>query len=72
MSYHRFVVADALGAALWTVAFVTLGYVLGASWQVAEQWISRSGLVVGAILLLGAVWLWVRRRRRRAETPQTP
>ena len=73
MPYRRFVVADALGAALWTVAFVTLGYVLGASWQVAEQWISRSGLVLGAVLLLGAVWLWLRRRRRRrAETPQTP
>ncbi len=71
MSYRRFVVADALGAGLWTVAFVTLGYVLGASWQVAEKWISRSGLVVGAVLLLGAALLWLR-RRRRAETPQTP
>jgi membrane protein DedA with SNARE-associated domain len=72
MSYRRFVVADALGAGLWTVAFVALGYVLGASWQMAEKWISRSGLVLGAVLLLGAVWLWLRRRRRRAETPQTP
>jgi len=72
MSYRRFVVADALGAGLWTVAFVALGYVLGASWQVAEKWISRSGLVLGAVLLLGAVWLWLRHRRRRAETPQTP
>lgn len=72
MSYRRFVVADALGAGLWTVAFVALGYVLGASWQVAEKWISRSGLVLGAVLLIGAVWLWLRRRRRRAETPQTP
>src|SRR4029078_1347810 len=72
MSYRRFVVADALGAGLWTVAFVALGYVLGASWQVAEKWISRSGLVLGAVLLLGAVWLWLRHRRRRAETPRTP
>ena len=72
MSYRRFVVADALGAGLWTVAFVALGYVLGASWQVAEKWISRSGLVLGAVLLLGAVWFWLRRRRRRAETPETP
>jgi len=72
MSYRRFVVADALGAGLWTVAFVALGYVLGASWQVAEKWISRSGLVLGAVLLLGAVWLWLRHRRLRAETPQTP
>jgi membrane protein DedA with SNARE-associated domain len=72
MPYRRFVVADALGAGLWTVAFVALGYGLGASWQVAEKWISRSGLVLGAILLLGAALFWVRRRRRRAETPQTP
>jgi len=72
MPYRRFVVADALGAGLWTVAFVALGYGLGASWQVAEKWISRSGLVLGAVLLLGAAWFWVRRRRRRAETPQTP
>jgi len=72
MPYRRFVVADALGAGLWTVAFVALGYGLGASWQVAEKWISRSGLVLGAVLLLGAALFWVRRRRRRAETPQTP
>jgi membrane protein DedA with SNARE-associated domain len=72
MPYRRFVVADALGAGLWTVTFVALGYGLGASWQVAEKWISRSGLVLGAVLLLGAALFWVRRRRRRAETPQTP
>jgi membrane protein DedA with SNARE-associated domain len=72
MPYRRFVVADALGAGLWTVTFVALGYGLGASWQVAEKWISRSGLVLGAILLLGAALFWVRRRRRGAETPQTP
>jgi membrane protein DedA with SNARE-associated domain len=72
MPYRRFVVADALGAGLWTVTFVALGYGLGASWQVAEKWISRSGLVLGAVLLLGAALFWVRRRRRRAETPQRP
>jgi undecaprenyl-diphosphatase len=72
MPYRRFVVADALGAGLWTVAFVALGYGLGASWQVAEKWISRSGLLLGAVLLIGAAWFWVRRRRRRAEIPQTP
>jgi membrane protein DedA with SNARE-associated domain len=72
MPYRRFVVADALGAGLWTVTFVALGYGLGASWQVAEKWISRSGLVLGAVLLLGAGLFWVRRRRRRTETPQTP
>jgi undecaprenyl-diphosphatase len=66
MPYRKFVVYDALGAILWTVAFVTLGYVLGASWRVAEQWISRSGLILGAVVFLSVLLVWVRRRRARA------
>jgi membrane protein DedA with SNARE-associated domain len=65
MSYRKFVLYDALGAILWTVAFVTLGYVLGASWQVAEKWISRSGLIVGAVILVALLIMRLRRRRAR-------
>jgi membrane protein DedA with SNARE-associated domain len=72
MSYRKFLVADALGAALWTATFVTLGYVLGASWQVAEKWISRTGLLLGLVLLAGVAVFWLRRRSRQAETPQRP
>ena len=68
MAYRKFVLYDALGAILWTVAFVTLGYVLGASWRVAEQWISRSGLVFGAVVLLSLLF-WLRRRRARGGRP---
>jgi undecaprenyl-diphosphatase len=72
MSYRKFVLYDFLGATLWTFAFVTLGYVLGASWGVAERWISRSGLALAAVLLLGLAVVWLRRRaRRRRETPET-
>lgn len=67
MPYRKFVVYDALGAILWTVAFVTLGYLLGASWRIAEQWVSRTGLVVGVLALLTVVVLWLRRRRTRRE-----
>jgi membrane protein DedA with SNARE-associated domain len=69
MPYRKFVLYDALGAALWTVGFVTLGYVLGASWGVAEKWISRTGFLLGAVLLLVLLVLWLR-RRRTAKTPQ--
>jgi membrane protein DedA with SNARE-associated domain len=65
MSYRKFVIYDALGAVLWTIGFVTLGYVLGASWQVAEKWIGRSSLILGGVILLVAVVVWVRRRRAR-------
>ena len=63
MPWRKFVVYDALGAVLWTVAFVTLGYVLGASWRVAEKWVSRSGLILGGLVLLVGLVLWLRRRR---------
>jgi membrane-associated protein len=68
MSYRKFVIYDALGAVLWTIGFVTLGYVLGASWQVAEKWIGRSSLILGGVILLLAVVVWVRRRRARPST----
>jgi membrane protein DedA with SNARE-associated domain len=65
MPYRKFVLYDALGAVLWTIGFVTLGYVLGASWQVAEQWIGRSGLILGAIVLLVILVIWIHRRRQK-------
>jgi undecaprenyl-diphosphatase len=68
MPYGRFLAYNALGAVLWTVTFVMLGYLLGASWRVAEQWIGRGslilGIVAGAVLLV----LW---RRRRVSPPGT-
>lgn len=67
MRYGKFVLYDALGAVLWTIGFVTLGYVLGASWQLAEKWIGRAGLMLGGVLLVMAlIWVW-RRRTRRAS-----
>jgi undecaprenyl-diphosphatase len=64
MRYPKFIVYDASGAVLWSVACVVLGYMLGASWRVAEQWISRSGLIIGALLALVAFFLIWRRRSR--------
>ena len=65
MSYRKFFLYDALGAIIWTVVFVTLGYMLGASWQLAETWISRTGLILGSLILVAAL-LAARHRRRRS------
>lgn len=56
----RFAAYNVAGAALWTVAFVMLGYVVGASWQVAERWIGRATAITGGAVLvvLGAIWAW--------------
>jgi membrane protein DedA with SNARE-associated domain len=62
MPYRRFLLFNLAGAVLWAVAFVSLGYVLGESWRVAEKWVGRAGLVGGAVILLAAI-IWLRRRR---------
>jgi membrane protein DedA with SNARE-associated domain len=67
MSYRQFIVYNAIGAVLWTLACVLLGYFLGASWRVAEQWISRTGLIIGVALAAAAIGMWVRGRRTRSS-----
>jgi len=67
MPYRRFFVYNALGAVLWAVAFVLLGYVLGASWQVAERWVGRTSTILGGIAAVVALVLWLRRRRTGAR-----
>jgi membrane protein DedA with SNARE-associated domain len=67
MPYRRFLPYNALGAALWTPACVLLGYFLGSSWQAAEQWISRTSLIVGALCAMAVAATWVRRRRKRSR-----
>ena len=63
MPYRQFLLFNVVGAWLWALSFVLLGYVLGASWWVAERWIGRVGLIV-AVLLLAATWLSLRWARR--------
>jgi membrane protein DedA with SNARE-associated domain len=67
MPYRVFFLYNAVGAVLWTIAFVLLGYFLGASWQMAEQWIGRTSTVVAGAIVLAALVTWTRRRRARAK-----
>lgn len=60
MPYRRFLPYNVLGALLWSVSFLLLGYLLGASWQVAEKWVGRaSAILAGALIfVLVLMWLW--------------
>jgi undecaprenyl-diphosphatase len=69
MRYRQFMIYNALGAVLWTIGFVTLGYVLGASWQVAEKWMGRTSLILGAIIALAAFVAWRRRAGKQHSAP---
>ena len=68
MNYGRFLAYNVLGAVLWTVTFVLLGYLVGASWRVAERWIGRGSLILGIVVAAVLLMLW---RRRRVSPPRT-
>jgi membrane protein DedA with SNARE-associated domain len=67
----RFVLLNALGAAIWAVAVASLGWFVGSA---AEQLLGRleryEGAVAAAIIVVGsALWLWHHRPRRSDEPP---
>jgi len=63
MPYRQFLPYNVLGGLLWSMLCVTLGYVCGASWQVAERWIGRIGTLAGGALLLLMALAWWRHRK---------
>ena len=67
MRYRIFLVYNAVGAVLWTVSFVLLGYFLGASWRMAERWIGRTSTVVAGAIALAVLVGWIWRRRARVK-----
>ena len=68
MRYRTFLLYNATGAIVWATAFVLLGYFLGESWTVAEKWIGRAGLALGALVVIAA-FVWWRRRRPGTGSP---
>jgi len=63
MPYPRFLLFNVIGASLWAITFVLIGYFLGASWWIAERWVGRASLIV-AIVVLVVAFLALRRVRR--------
>jgi membrane-associated protein len=64
-----FTVANVLGGALWATTVAVLGYLAGASYRALEHRLGLgSEILLGALVLGGALWWW-RARRRRANTP---
>lgn len=67
MRYRLFLLYNALGAGLWATAFLLLGRVAGASWQVAERWIGRASAILGVAILAVAAFAWLGRWAARHE-----
>lgn len=55
MPYRQFLPYNVAGAVAWTIVIVSLGYFLGASWELASKWIGRASAILGVALLLALV-----------------
>ncbi|WP_034214246.1 DedA family protein [Actinoplanes subtropicus] len=70
MPFHRFLMWNALGAALWVGVWSTGGYLAGDHIKAIESAVGKYvALAVAVAVLALAGYVWYRRRKRRAEKP---
>ncbi len=67
MPYGRFLVYDVLGVLGWGIGSVAIGYAAGESWHMVAGALGTAGSVAFGLLLVLALVLAYRRRRRLAE-----
>lgn len=61
-AYVHFLTYDVLGEAMWIGGYGVVGYLVGSQWELISQVISDfSGLLVGLVLLGGAVYAYIKR-----------
>lgn len=72
LGYSRFLPASLLGATLWSILHVGIGWLAGASAKYVEDMLGRAGWVLAAALVLAGVttWSWRRLRGRRRDAAQ--
>lgn len=62
MRWATFLLFNATGALLWSIAIAVVGYFLGRSWATLERLIGGAGLA-GLAIVLALVALWIARLR---------
>ena len=67
MHWARFVLFNAIGAALWVATWCTVGYTAGGHITTIYDWVQRFALYFLAAAVLVVVFLIVRYRRRRSS-----
>jgi membrane protein DedA with SNARE-associated domain len=68
MPFGRFTAFTFLGCLPWTFALAWAGYLLGQSWHSVETYFRPISIGI-AVLIVGAIAVWVVRRRRAGNAP---
>jgi membrane protein DedA with SNARE-associated domain len=69
MPFIRFTVLTTLGCIPWVFAITFIGKQAGDRWEDWKEHLHYIDYVVLAAIVIGAVWLFVRYRRRRGDAP---
>jgi membrane protein DedA with SNARE-associated domain len=67
MPFWRFTVLTLLGCIPWVFMLTFIGKQAGANWEDWKNSLHYVDYAVAALIAIGAVWLYVRARRRRAD-----
>lgn len=69
MPFWRFTVLTTLGCIPWVLLLAFIGKQAGANWEDWKEHLHYLDYVVAVVIVGGAVWLFVRWRRGRGQTP---
>ncbi|MBZ5555266.1 MAG: DedA family protein [Acidobacteriia bacterium] len=69
LPWSRFLLFNFTGAVLWATAISLVGYFFGSQWPVLLKIIKQVDLIVLAVLIVLAGFLYVRHRLRRRKAP---
>ena len=64
LRFRTFAVYAWPGGAVWVASFTSIGYFLGAEWELIRRRFDRGALIAaGLVLLIGLLGWWLRRKR---------
>lgn len=72
MRWSKFLLFNVLGAISWAVVMTLLGFFFGKSWNLLEQYIKGTGLVLAAVLVVAfIIYRILKRRKKNKEACQS-
>lgn len=60
MKRNKFLIIDVIGALVWAVTYLFVGFFFGEAWQIIELWSTRIGIAAFIVIIIAAVFYLLR------------